>query len=814
MKKFFSVMLLVLTVVVLISINKTAEVKAVYENIESTVSENETHIDIDENKFCDICGEYLSELIETDKCGDSVKYDWYKDGTVIISGEGPMWDCINGRVSPFRALISTKIASTIIIENNVTSVGYGYFTFPSNVKKVVLGKDVQKIREHAFSGCQSLKVYYAGSYEDWKKVDIEKNNDVFSDLTVQFNFCMVSHSMDHTYSTNIIPATITNDGLVESKCACGKVESITKIARISSVSLSKTQYIHDGKNKTPKVTVEDNDGNILVKNVDYTIKVASSRKGIGKYTVKVNFIGDYSGSKSVYFYVKPGATSKITSTSEATAVTLKWNSVSGAAGYTVYRYSPSKKAYVKAGTTEGTSLTVKKLYADTEYTFKVVAYGKTSGGKVYNSDKYKTYKTSTTKKFITASIPTNVTFTSTENSVTLKWNDVAGAAGYRVYISEGGKWVTVRNLSDRVYTVEELASGTKYKFAIKAYAKVDGKTVWSSNFAKIDAITIPEITGSGILYVGGSKTFSATAPGSVTWSSSDKSIATVSSSGKVTAKKAGEVTISASYKFNGKTYKGTYEVTVKTPSIKLNTTSVSLAKGKSVTLKATTAPTSVTVKWKSSNTSVATVSSSGKVTAKKAGTATITASFSYGDITYSKTCKVTVTNVTTAQSNITKLVDYIKANGKVNQYGEKFIKEVEYFEDYTYTFAIVYVSAEDCLRFISSYEYDYYGGLNTTYTMDLNRTGTAVYYETIFIYDDYYGDPIYVAAATYYMNPSLYYDVYDVFDYYEENTFPDDVDIDASIYSGLETAMAVWNNMVYDAIGVGLDGIGFTNYNG
>ncbi|MCC8046410.1 MAG: Ig-like domain-containing protein [Clostridiales bacterium] len=120
----------------------------------------------------------------------------------------------------------------------------------------------------------------------------------------------------------------------------------------------------------------------------------------------------------------------------------------------------------------------------------------------------------------------------------------------------------------------------------------------------------------------------------VTWTSSDKTVATVSSSGKVTAKKAGTATITA--KANGKSAK--CKITVKTPTTTLNKSSATLYKSQTLQLNATVKGASSTVAWSSSNTSVATVSSSGKVTAKKAGTATITAKANG----ISAKCKVTV----------------------------------------------------------------------------------------------------------------------------------------------------------------------------
>ena len=76
-------------------------------------------------------------------------------------------------------------------------------------------------------------------------------------------------------------------------------------------------------------------------------------------------------------------------------------------------------------------------------------------------------------------------------------------------------------------------------------------------------------------------------------------------------------------------------------SVSLNKTSLTLDVGKSYTLTKTVSPSNAVTSytWSSSNTSVATVDSNGKVTAKKSGTATITVKTSNGK---TATCKVTV----------------------------------------------------------------------------------------------------------------------------------------------------------------------------
>jgi len=110
----------------------------------------------------------------------------------------------------------------------------------------------------------------------------------------------------------------------------------------------------------------------------------------------------------------------------------------------------------------------------------------------------------------------------------------------------------------------------------------------------------------------------------VNWTTSDKKIATVSK-GKVTAKKAGTVTITATA--NG--VSDSVQVVVKdyNPTIKLNQSEYVLytKKGNTLTLKATVDGPNKKATWNSSDASVATVTAKGKVTALKEGTTLITA---------------------------------------------------------------------------------------------------------------------------------------------------------------------------------------------
>ncbi len=124
----------------------------------------------------------------------------------------------------------------------------------------------------------------------------------------------------------------------------------------------------------------------------------------------------------------------------------------------------------------------------------------------------------------------------------------------------------------------------------------------------------------------------------VTWTSSDATVAIVDATGKVTALKAGTATITAT-SVNGKTATCTVIVTAKTPeiievtSITLDKTELSLTEGETATLTATITPADATdkiVTWTTSDKKVATVDPEGNVTGIKEGTATITATSANG----------------------------------------------------------------------------------------------------------------------------------------------------------------------------------------
>lgn len=173
----------------------------------------------------------------------------------------------------------------------------------------------------------------------------------------------------------------------------------------------------------------------------------------------------------------------------------------------------------------------------------------------------------------------------------------------------------------------------------------------------------------------------------VTFKSGNKKIATVSSKGVVTGKKAGKVKITVTAKANKKLKKS---VTMKVKDLKPTSISISASKaalyvGGTKTLKSTVKPSGVycPVKWSSGNKAVATVSSTGKIIAKKPGTATITvrATQKNNKKKYlAKSCKVTVKVKNVSKRQVYVSPEWYKsaAEGQQSGYEHVFLAEVAY----------------------------------------------------------------------------------------------------------------------------------------
>ena len=222
-----------------------------------------------------------------------------------------------------------------------------------------------------------------------------------TDLASWGNIAKIAHTTKQT----VTKATPTANGKIVNYCSvCKKTLSTTVITKASSIKLKATSLTYNGKVRTPKVIVKDRTGKTLVKNTDYTVSYAKGRKYVGKYAVKITFKGKYSGTKTLYFTIKPKATSISSLKAGSKKFTVKWKKqATQTTGYQV-QYSASSKFSKAKTVTVGKNTTVSKkiskLSGKKKYYVRVRTYKtvKINGKSIRIYSGWSKAKTVTTKK--------------------------------------------------------------------------------------------------------------------------------------------------------------------------------------------------------------------------------------------------------------------------------------------------------------------------------------------------------------------------------------------------------------------------------
>ncbi|MCC2249082.1 Ig-like domain-containing protein [Virgibacillus sp. AGTR] len=207
------------------------------------------------------------------------------------------------------------------------------------------------------------------------------------------------------------------------------------------------------------------------------------------------------------------------------------------------------------------------------------------------------------------------------------------ATTYKVY-RDGNE--IANELTEKSFTDSELTPNTTYEYQVSAVnangeSELSAPITVTTDYSDPTAVDVSPKTNN--LVVSGTRSLTATvspdtANPSVNWSSSDEAIATVSSTGEVTAVSTGTATITAT-STDDNTVKGTATVNVTQPvtGVSVDPSTAELEVGATQQLTETVSPSNATnkgVTWSSSDEAIATVDSTGLVTAVAEGSATIT----------------------------------------------------------------------------------------------------------------------------------------------------------------------------------------------
>ncbi len=335
----------------------------------------------------------------------------------------------------------TSITKVLIV-GDVRIIGDSAFRKCTGLKEVSIPKACKAIMSRAFYDCDNLTdVYYNGTIAQKNDINIASGNDMLKDysewhynccvgaaehsytnacdtscnvckstrkITHTFtnacdtscNICKATRKITHSYKTTTTKATTSKNGSIVKKCTvCGNVASNTTIKYPKTFKLSTSSYTYSGSYKKPTVKVYDSAGKRISSSY-YTVSYKNN-KNVGKAAVTIKFKGNYSGTKTLYFTIKPKAASVNKLTAGKKKLTVKLNrSLKQSTGYQI-QYSTSKKFSKSATKTKTiksyktTSLTIKSLKSKKTYYVRVRTY-KTVGKTKYYSN-WSTAKSKKTK---------------------------------------------------------------------------------------------------------------------------------------------------------------------------------------------------------------------------------------------------------------------------------------------------------------------------------------------------------------------------------------------------------------------------------
>ena len=200
----------------------------------------------------------------------------------------------------------------------------------------------------------------------------------------------------HTYKNVVTKATLSKNGKIENKCTvCGKISKTTTINYAKTIKLNRNVITTNGTVQRPTVTVTDSKGKALTYKKDFTVTYSNfNSKNVGRYTVTVKLIGNYSGTKTFPYYINPKPTEFVPSNKGgfkaiSRGFTIKWNKqASQTTGYQIQYATKrdfSNAATITIANPNTTSYTSKGRAGNTRYYVRVRTYKKIGNGTFYSN---------------------------------------------------------------------------------------------------------------------------------------------------------------------------------------------------------------------------------------------------------------------------------------------------------------------------------------------------------------------------------------------------------------------------------------------
>ena len=518
---------------------------------------------------------YAVAALASGKCGDSAAWTLDSTGTLTISGTGATYnydmDDDGNSAAPWCTEARIQRVNKVVVNSGITELGYSMFSNCTQLTSVSLPSGLKRIGSCLFLGCTRLSAITIPSSVTTIESNAFTHCDSIAAITLPSGLRTMGDAVC-SQMAKLTTATVSGGVTYLSNYAfndCPSLKTITLPNTVRSIGICAFRYdtalkdVYFNGSVTQWTSIQiAGEGNSALYNADVHCTglpapaVTGGNDSQGRPTLKWNTVtgaakyevyrarskdGDYikystvtgtsytnisyiENGNTYYYKVRAlDASGTAGAWSDVVAVTcrlgltaptvtggndsqgrptLKWNAVTGAAKYEVYRARSKDGDYIKYSTVTGTSYTnTSYIENGNTYYYKVRALDANGTAGAWSSIVSVTYRAASTG---TLSAPTVTGGNDAQGRPTLKWNAVTGAAKYEVYRARSlnGDYIKYSTVTGTSYTnTSYIENGNTYYYKVRALDASGTAGAWSSivsvtyRAASTGTLSAPTVTG-------------------------------------------------------------------------------------------------------------------------------------------------------------------------------------------------------------------------------------------------------------------------------------------------------------------------------
>ena len=414
------------------------------------------------------------------KCGDSATWTLDSTGTLTISGTGATYnydmDDDGNSAAPWCTKARIQRVNKVVVNSGITELGYSMFSNCTQLTSVSLPSGLKRIGSCLFLGCIRLSAITIPSSVTTIESNAFTHCDSIAAITLPSGLRTMGDAVC-SQMAKLTTATVSGGVTYLSNYAfndCPSLKTITLPNTVKSIGICAFRY-------------------------DTALKDVYFNGSVTQWT-SIQIAGE--GNSALYnadVHCTGLSAPTVTGGNDAQGrPTLKWNAVTGAAKYEVYRARSMDGDYIKYSTVTSTSYTnISYIENGNTYYYKVRALDANGTAGAWSSIVSVTYRAASTG---TLSAPAVTGGNDAQGRPTLKWNAVSGAAKYEVYRarSKDGDYIKYSTITGTSYTnISYIENGNTYYYKVRALDANGTAGAWSSIVSVTYKQTLPAPTVTG-----------------------------------------------------------------------------------------------------------------------------------------------------------------------------------------------------------------------------------------------------------------------------------------------------------------------------